>query len=91
MEVLTCKLALEGKKTALVVDSIKAIVELLDYFDKLNIKAVPVWGYTGKETRKRKAYSSIEEEDFSDIKVLPGINGFQKRVYLTVYVIHQIY
>lgn len=68
VEVLTCKLALEGKKTALVVDSIKAIVELLDYFDKLNIKAVPVWGYTGKETRKRKAYSSIEEEDFSDIK-----------------------
>lgn len=68
VEVLSCKLALEGRKTAIIVDSIKSIIELLDYFYKLDIKAVPIWGYTGKENQRNKAYSSVIEEDFNDIK-----------------------
>lgn len=67
VEVLSCKLALEGRKTAIIVDSIKAIVELLDYYDNLGINAVPIWGYSGKEEQRNKAYSSIREEDFNDI------------------------
>ena len=32
VEVLSCKLALEGKKTGIVVDSIQSIVELFDFY-----------------------------------------------------------
>lgn len=67
VEVLSYKLAIEGKKSAIVVDSIRSIIELLNYFNKLNIKAVPIWGYGGKEKQRDKAYSSVKEEDFSDI------------------------
>lgn len=67
VEVLSCKLALEGKKTGIVVDSIKSIVELLDYYNRIGIKAVPIWSYTGKEVQRNKAYSSVKEEDFNDI------------------------
>lgn len=52
VEVLSCKIALEGRKKAIIVDSIKSIIELLDYFYKLDIKAVPIWGYTGKKIRE---------------------------------------
>jgi hypothetical protein len=68
VEVLSCKLALEGRKTAIIVDSIRAIIELLKYFNKLNIKAVPIWGYRGKEGQRNKAYTSVDEEDFGDVK-----------------------
>ena len=67
VEVLSCKLALEGKKTGIVVDSIKSIVELFDFYNKLGIKAVPIWSYTGKDGQRNKAYASVNEEDFNDI------------------------
>lgn len=67
VEVLTCKLALEGRKVAIIVDSIKSIVELVDYFEKLDILAVPIWSYSGREGQINKVYSSIIEEDFNDI------------------------
>lgn len=67
VEVLSCKLALEGKKTGIVVDSIKSIVELFDFYNKLGIKAVPIWSYTGKDGQRNKAYASVKEEDFNDV------------------------
>lgn len=68
VEILSVKLALEGKCVGIVVDSIKSVVELLSYFDKLNIKAVPIWGYKNKEEHIKKAYSSIVEDDLNDIE-----------------------
>ena len=67
VEVLSCKLALEGKKTGIVVDSIKSIVELFDFYTKLGINAVPIWSYTGKDGQRNKAYASVKEDDFNDV------------------------
>ena len=67
VEVLSCKLALEGKKIGIVVDSIKSIIELFDFYNKLGIKVVPIWSYPGKDGQRNKAYASVKEEDFNDV------------------------
>ena len=67
VEVLSCKLALEGKRIGIVVDSIKSIVELFEFYNKLGIKVAPIWSYTGKDGQRSKAYASVKEEDFNDV------------------------
>lgn len=67
IEVLTIKLAMEGKKVALIVDSIKSIFELIDLFYQMDIKAVPITGYSGRQNHISKAYSNVREENFLDI------------------------
>lgn len=68
VEILATYMAQKGHKVTIVVDSIYSILQYLDMFEQLGIKAVPIWGYRNRETHIQKGLSHLKEESFLDIE-----------------------
>lgn len=68
VEILTTYMAKRKYKVTIVVDSIYSILQYLDMFDALGIKAAPIWGYRNRETHLQKGLAHLKEDSFTDIE-----------------------
>lgn len=67
VEIFVTYLARQGLKAGIVVDSVYSILQYISMFEKLGIKAVPIWGYRNRQDHIEKGLAHLNEKNFDDI------------------------